>query len=77
MKLSVVSGYFGIYNFTRSPIGKNTLRNVSLSWRATSCSVALGKGVPEKLINDRTGHRDVKSLHGYQRESGREREAVF
>ena len=25
---------------------------------------------------DRTGHRDVKCLHAYQRESGREREAV-
>ena len=45
------------------------------SLRATTCSLALGKGVPEKLIMDRTGHRDVKFLHAYQRESGRERGA--
>ena len=25
---------------------------------------------------DRTGHRDVKSLHAYQKETGREHEAV-
>ena len=71
--------------FTRSPMGKSTLRNVvqdlcsksniegfhtNHSLRATTCSLALGKGVPEKLITDRTGHRDVKSLHVYQRERG-------
>lgn len=44
--------------------------------RATTCSLGLGKGPPEGLIMNRNGHRDVKSLHDYQRESGREREAV-
>ena len=33
--------------------------------------------MPEKLFMDRTGHRDVKSLHAYQRETGREREVVY
>ena len=56
-------------------MGKNTLRNVvqdlcskanikgfhtNHSLRATTCSLALGKSVPEKLIMDRTGHRDVR-----------------
>lgn len=44
--------------------------------RATTGSLGLGKGPPEGLIMNRNGHRDVKSLHDYQRESGREREAV-
>ena len=46
--------------------------------RATTCLLALGKGVQEKLIMDRTGHRDVimKSLHVYQRDGSSEREAV-
>ena len=44
--------------------------------RATTCSLGLGKGPPEGLIMDCNGHRDVKSLHDYQRESGREREAI-
>ena len=42
----------------------------------TTRSSALGKSVPEKLVMDHMGHRDVKSLYTYQRESGREREAV-
>ena len=54
--------------FTRSHMGKNTLRNVvqdlcskaniegfhaNHSLRATTCSLALGKGVPEKLIMEK------------------------
>ena len=73
--------------FTRSPMGKYTWRSVvrdpcikasildfhtNHSLRATTCSLALGKGAPKKLIMDRTG----QSLHAYQRETSREREAV-
>ena len=45
------------------------------SLRATTCSTALGKGVPEKLVMERTGHRNVSSLHMHQRKSAKEREA--
>ena len=46
------------------------------SLRATICTLALAKGVPEKLVMERTGHRNVKSLHEYQRVNSKEREAV-
>lgn len=47
------------------------------SLRTTTCLLALGKGVPEKLIMDRTCHWDVKSpLHASQRKSDRERQVV-
>ena len=46
------------------------------SLRATTCTVALANGVPEKLVMERTGHRNVKSLHEYQRVSSKEREVV-
>lgn len=47
------------------------------SLRTTTCLLALGKGVPEKLIMDRTCHWDVKSpLNASQRKSGRERQVV-
>ena len=73
--------------FTRSPMGKIRgevqfgipalkLRildfHTNHSLRATTCSLVLGKGAPKKLIMDRTG----QSLHAYQRETSREREAV-
>ena len=71
--------------FMHSLLGKNTLRHVvwgmctkvnikgfhtNHSLRGTTRSLALGTGVPEKLVMDHMGHRDVKSLHTYQRESG-------
>ena len=43
---------------------------------ATTCTLSLAKGVPEKLVMERTGHRNVRSLHEYQRVSSKEREAV-
>ena len=46
------------------------------SLRATMCTLASAKGVPEKLVMERTGHRNVKSLHKYQRVSSKEQEAV-
>ena len=70
---------------------KNTLRKVvqdmcrdagiegyktNHSLRATTCTIGLEKGVPEKLIMERTGHRTVKSLHTYQRVSYAQKEIV-
>jgi N-acetylmuramoyl-L-alanine amidase CwlA len=46
------------------------------SLRATACSLALSKGVPEKLIMDRTGHKSLTSLHTYQRVSAKDKESV-
>ena len=46
------------------------------SLRATTCTIGLEKGVPEKLIMKRTGHRPVKSLHTYQRVSDAQKEIV-
>ena len=46
----------------------HSLREAECSLWHYSSSLALGKGVPEKLIMDRTGHRDVKSLHAYLRD---------
>ena len=50
--------------------------NHSLRLRATTCTIGLEKGVPEKLIMERTGHRTVKSLHTYQRVSDGQKEIV-
>ena len=47
------------------------------SLRTTTCLLALGKGVSEKVIMDRARHWDVKSpLHAYRRKSGKERQVV-
>ena len=37
------------------------------SLRATTATRRLQKGFPDKLVMERTGHRDVKSLQKYQR----------
>lgn len=44
--------------------------------KATTCTLALAKGVHEKLIMERTRPRSVKSLKKYQRVSAKEQEAV-
>ena len=77
--------------YTKTPVGKNTLRKVvqdmcrdagiegyktNHSLRATTCTIGLEKGVPEKLVMERTGHRTVKSLHTYQRVSDAQKEIV-
>ena len=46
------------------------------SLRATTCSLGLSMGVPDKLITERTGHKSLNSLHTYQRVSAKERESV-
>ena len=77
--------------YCKSPVGKNTLRKIvqdmckdagihgyksNHSLRATACTIGLEKGVPEKLLMERTGHRSVKSLHTYQRVSNVQKEIV-
>jgi len=77
--------------YTTAPVGKNTFRKTvselcqkagikgyktNHSLRATTCTLGLEKGVPEKLIMDRTGHRSVKSLHSYQRVSEIQKQIV-
>ena len=78
--------------FTKSPIGKNSLRKVvsdmcktaniegyftNHSLRATTCSMALAKGVPERLVMERTGHRNVSYLFTRIKEKARKNEKLF
>ena len=37
------------------------------SLRATTATKRLTKGVPEKFVMERTGHRDVRTLQRYER----------
>lgn len=68
--------------FTAYPIGKNTLSNfvkdmckeaetngkkTNHSLRATRVSNLFQAGVPEKLIQQRSGHRSLEGLRQYQR----------
>ena len=39
------------------------------SLRATTAIRGLAKGIPDKFIMERTGHRDIRSLQQYQRPS--------
>ena len=68
--------------FTSTPVGHNKLGNVvskmckdadqqgqfsNHSLRATTVTRGLEKGISDKLIMERTGHRDIRSLQRYQR----------
>jgi hypothetical protein len=70
--------------FTSNPVGYNTLGDTvkslckdagieghytNHSLRATTATRGLVKGIPDKLIMERTGHRDIRSLQRYQRPS--------
>ena len=70
--------------FASNPVGHNTLGGVvrklchdggiegnftNHSLRSTTATRGLAKGIPAKLIMERTGHRDVRSLQQYQRPS--------
>ena len=70
--------------FSSNPVGCNTLgttvktfcRDAGIegnyanhSLRATTATRGLAKGIPDKFIMERTGHRDVRSLQQYQRRS--------
>ena len=71
--------------YTKVPISKNTFCNVVSNLRKeagiegykTNHSLrALSKGVPDKLIIERTGHKSLTSLHPYQRVSEKDKESV-
>ncbi|CAB3984920.1 Zinc finger MYM-type 3 [Paramuricea clavata] len=77
--------------FTSNPVGHNvleqTVRNLckkpgidgnftNHSLRATTVTHGLEKGVPEKLMMARTGHRDRRSLLTYQRPGVSAKQAV-
>ena len=68
--------------FTTTPVGHNKLGNVVIkmckdadvqgqfsnhSLRATTATRGLEKGISDKLIMERMGHRDIRSLQRYQR----------
>lgn len=68
--------------YTGNPVGKTTLgltvkklcesagiegHYTNHSLRATTATRGLAKGIPEKFVMERTGHRDVRSLQKYQR----------
>ena len=68
--------------FTLNPVGHNTLGNTvknlcekagieghytNHSLRVTTATSGLEKGIAEKYVMERAGHRDVRSLHRYQR----------
>ena len=71
-----------LFWFTANPVDKNTFgdsvekicnkagiegQNNNHSIRATAATRGLVKGIPEKVVMERTGHRDVRSLQKYQR----------
>ena len=83
--------YFILEWFTSNPVGHNvlgqTVRNpckkagvngnfTNHSLRATTVTRGLEKGVPDKLIMARTGHRDRRSLLTYQRSDVLTKQAV-
>lgn len=85
-----VSGDDSIW-FTANPIGKNTLakivkemceegnikgRKTNHSLRATGVSDLFQAGVPEKLIQERSGHMSIDGLRQYQRTTLGQEEAV-
>ena len=69
--------------FINMPVGINTLNNVvskvcksldvtlpnytNHSLRATAASRMFEKGVPEKIIAERTGHRSLSGLRAYEK----------
>ncbi|CAH3152374.1 unnamed protein product, partial [Porites evermanni] len=44
-----------------------SLETFNHSLRATTATRGLEKGISDKLIMERTGHRDIRSLQRYQR----------
>ena len=77
--------------FTAVPVGRNTLTSMfrdmcteagvqghktNHSLRATGASELFAAGVPERIIQERTGHRSLKALCTYERTSAEQRQAV-
>lgn len=81
LKRNVYLLYLAVW-FGNSPVGHNLLgetvkrlcKNAEIegqftnhSLRATTATRALKKGIPDKFVMERTGHRDIRSLQKYQR----------
>jgi len=77
--------------FSCTPVGRNTLAkavgemctkaNISApktnhSLRATDCSKLFQAGVPEKVIQQRTGHLSLQGMHHYEHTTSQQQQAV-
>ena len=77
--------------FSYTPVGKNTLAKLvkdicadagvggnkcNQSLRATGATELYQAGVPEKVIQERTGHLSLTGLRQYERTSGKQHKAV-
>ena len=77
--------------YSAAPLGKHTLQQkvkkmcaaagiqgtkTNHSLRATGATELYKKGVPEKLIQERTGHRSIESLRTYERTSEEQHKAA-
>ena len=77
--------------FSAVPVGRNTLTSMfremcaeagvqghktNHSLRATGASELFAAGVPERIIQERTGHRSLKALRTYERTSAKQHQAV-
>ena len=73
------------------PVGKDTLQNklsnmckkagisdkkINHSLRAASATQMYDSGVPEKLIQERTGHRSLEALRMYERTNAQQHQAI-
>jgi hypothetical protein len=77
--------------YSRTPVGRNTLdtrlgkmcslagiegRITNHSMRATSVTQMYATGVPEKVIQERTGHRSLEALRVYERTNSDQHQMV-
>ena len=58
---------------SQAGIGGNTTNH---SLRATGATQMYNKGAPEKLIQERTGHRSLEALRAYERTNSSQHQAV-
>ena len=77
--------------FAATPVGKHTLNDkvkkmclaagvqgnkTNHSLRATGATQMYESGVPEKIIQERTGHRSLEGLRSYERSNAQQHQAV-
>ena len=60
MNVSLMFIFSGNFQFETGLFSNHSLR-------ATTATYGLEKGISDKLIKERTGHRDIRSLQRYQR----------
>ena len=78
-------------SYAAVPVGKDTLQsklnnmckqagiggnNTNHSLRAASATQMYDSGVPEKLIQERTGHRSLEALRMYERTNAQQHQAI-